>query len=104
MPNAGIHAWRSTSWKSAELPLNDAQIASVTTNTATDTISAIQRISPLLRPSLLPTHSNSTAPSTGSSHDALSNTPTPNSQLPTPKKHHRFQTSWKLGVGSWKLH
>ena len=43
MPNAGIHAWRSTNWKSADAALKRAQSSSVSANTSSDTISAILR-------------------------------------------------------------
>ena len=45
MPNAGIQAWRSTNWKSAEVGSNRAHSSSVTANTSSDTTSATFRIS-----------------------------------------------------------
>src|ERR1041384_6633721 len=98
MPNAGIHPWRSISWNSAEPGLNDAHIASVTPKTARERIS----VSHLRCPAALRINNSSAAPMTGSSHETVRSTSTPNSQSPTPKKH-RSQTPWELGVGRWKL-
>src|SRR5258705_7237144 len=69
MPNAGIQGCRSTSWNSGEAGLNDAHVASVTANTAIDTMSVIHRMSALRWPSALPTKTSSTAPATGSIHE-----------------------------------
>src|SRR4051812_12748021 len=102
MPNAGIHPWRSISWNSAEPGLNDAHIASVTPKTAIERISVTHLMRPLRCPSALPTNNSSAAPMTGSSHETLRSTSTPDSQSPTPKRH-RSQTPWGLGVGRWKL-
>src|SRR5262245_56821529 len=44
MPKAGIHACRSTNWKSAELALKRAQSRSASANTRHATISATPRI------------------------------------------------------------
>src|SRR5262245_38940310 len=73
MPNAGIHKWRSTSWNSGEPGLNDAQMASVTANAATEMMSVIHRISDVRRPSALPMSETSSAPTVGSSHEIESN-------------------------------
>src|SRR6187455_2668957 len=72
MPNAGIHATRSTNWNSADAELNPAHSASVTPKVASENASASQRIRPLRRPSALPTNSNTMAPTSGNAQESVS--------------------------------
>src|SRR3954471_9051761 len=65
MPNAGIHACRSTNWKSPDDTLKRLHSSTVSANTSSETTSAILRASGALCSSSPRTSSSRMAPATG---------------------------------------
>src|SRR5437867_10449927 len=71
MPNAGIHACRSTNWKSAVAGLNRLHSSNVSTNTSTETTRVVPRTSGACCSSR-PMNSSSQAPTIGSAMSEVS--------------------------------